>query len=80
MEIEFVVIRRPDPVEDLKINFTAVDIVCRDNQTFLELDVGATWSEASVPEGTTFAYYELSVKNLQITSVSCVELYYNYIV
>ena len=76
-EIEFVVVRRPDPVRGLAINFTAVDIACRNNQTFLELDVGATWSKASVPEGTTLEYYELSVKNLQITSVSHVELYYN---
>ena len=64
-EIEFIVVRQPDPVEDLAIDFTTVDVVCRNNQTFLELDVGATWSEASIPEGTMFDDYEFSVKDLQ---------------
>ena len=73
-EIEFVVLRQPDPVEDLKINFTTVDVACRNNQTFLELDVGATWSKASVPEGTTLEYYEFNISNVLITSVSAVDL------
>ena len=71
MEIQFIVVRQPDPVKDLTIDFTTVDVVCSNNQTFLELDVGATWSEASIPEGTMFDSYEFSVKNLQITRVSC---------
>ena len=70
-EIEFVVVRRPDPVQGLEINFTTVNVVCRNNQTFLELDVGATWFKSSIPEGTTFEYYELSIDNLQTRSVSC---------
>ena len=63
--IEFVILRRPDPVRGLAIDFTTVDIVCSNNQTFLELDVGATWSKASIPEGTMFDNYEFSVKDLQ---------------
>ena len=65
MDIEFIVVRQPDPVEDLAIDFTTVDVVCSNNQTFLELDVGATWSEASIPKGTMFDNYEFSVENLQ---------------
>ena len=65
MKIEFIVVRRPDPVEDLAIDITTVDVVCRNNQTFLELDVGATWSKASIPDGTMFDKYEFSVENLQ---------------
>ena len=70
-EIEFVILRRPDPVRGLAIDFTTVDIVCSNDQTFLELDVGATWSKASIPEGVRFEYYELSIINLQLKSVSC---------
>ena len=68
----FVVLNRPDPVDNLEIDFTTVDVVCRNNETFLELDVAATWSKASVSEDTTFEYYILSINNVQITSVSCV--------
>ena len=68
-EIDFVVLRRPDVVEDLEIDFTTVDVVCRNNQTFLELAVAAAWSEVSVPENTTLEYYELTANNLQITRV-----------
>ena len=72
-EIDFqtVILRRPDPIQGLEIHFTTVDVVCRNNQTFLELDVGATWSKACIPEGITFEYYELSIFNLQLKSVSC---------
>ena len=71
MEIQFIVVRQPDPVRGLAIDFTTVDIDCRNDQTFLELDVGATWSKASIPEGTMFDSYEFSVRNLQIATVSC---------
>ena len=70
--INFGVLRQPDPIDNLKVNFTKIDVVCRNNQTFLELDSRAAWSEVSVPIGTTFEYYELksSINNVLIQSVS----------
>ena len=59
-------------MQGLIIDFTRVDAVCRNNQAFLELVVGATWSEAcvSVQEGTTFEHYEVIINDFRITSVS----------
>ena len=69
--INFGVLRQPDPIENFKVNFTKVDIVCRNSQMFLELAGRATWSIVSVPIGTTFEYYELRViRNVLIRSVS----------
>ena len=73
-EINFIVLRQPNPVEDLRITFTKVEVVCGNNQTFLELNGQASWSESSVSEGVTIEYYELRnlISNVLIRSVSYV--------
>ena len=72
IEIEFVVLRRPREVQGLEIDFDTVNVVCRDNETFLEVEGEARWSETTVSGGIELEYYELSVNNLQLTIfVSC---------
>ena len=67
----FVVLGRPDRVRDLEIDFTAVHVVCRDNRTFLEVAGGASWSETAVFGDEKLEYYELSIYNIRLRSVSC---------
>jgi hypothetical protein len=71
-EINFIVLRQPTPVEDLRITFTKVEVVCGNNQTFLELNGQASWSESFVSEGVSIEYYELRslISNVLIQSDS----------
>ena len=72
-EIEFVVLGKPDRVEDLKIDITTIDVVCGENGTFLGVVGRASWSEITL-SGDVELSYELSVNNIQVTSVSRVFL------
>ena len=71
MEIDFVVLNRPDEVEDLEIDFTTPDVVCGENGTFLGVEGVASWSATTVSGDEQLEFYELSVNNIQVTSVSC---------
>ena len=62
-EINFVVIRRPDAVDNLEVDFTEVETLCNNTDILLELDGRVVWTAFFIAGGDprTFEYYKLSI-------------------
>jgi hypothetical protein len=71
-EINFVVIRRPDAVDNLEVDFTEVGTVCNNTDILLELEGRVVWTAFFIAGGDsrTFEYYKLSIGDGPVLFIS----------